>query len=267
MHGTDTFTLQSLSFAGATSRWRTEAMRSHSTARLIHVSKGQGRMTVAGLTTGYGPNNLIYIPAGTMYGMDVGPSVFGQVLTLPDTTGWPAERFHLRLRDVDPQREVIGLLENIERELKPSGDIRAARCYLGLLTIFIERQLGATVEPSENDRSDTAAARLVARYTNLVGREFKTGQNVADYAARLNVTPTHLTRSCRKTCGHSASQLLRDRIHFAACTMLKDTQTPVSRIAADLGFRSAAYFTRSFQEKAGLTPSAFRRMQGQSAVR
>ena len=58
---TPALALAPLSFSGPNARWRTEAMRSHATGRLIHITKGQGRITVAGLTNGYGPNNLIYI--------------------------------------------------------------------------------------------------------------------------------------------------------------------------------------------------------------
>jgi len=77
-------------------RWRTEAMRSHSSPRLIFVGRGQGRITIAGLTSGFGANNLIYIPAGTMYGFEVGPTVFGQMLTIPAamSTEWPLEPIH-----------------------------------------------------------------------------------------------------------------------------------------------------------------------------
>ena len=245
-------------------RWRTEAMRSHDSARLIHISKGQGRITVAGLTNGYGPNNLIFIPPHTMYGMEVGPTVFGQSLTVPDTTGWPDAPFHLRMLDVDPQKEAVSLLESIERELQPNGDMRAASCYFGLLSIFIERQL-RTRDPANIDtRRSSAAAKLVARYTTMISHDYSRDLSVADYAARLKVTPTHLTRCCRKTCGRSALALLNDRIHYEACLMLRQTAEPIQSIAQTLGFQSPAYFTRSFQEKAGQTPSDFRKSRVQS---
>ena len=73
------------------------------------------------------------------------------------------------------------------------------------------------------------------------------------------VTPTHLSRACRNACGKSASRLLADRVHFEARRMLQDTDMTVSEISRRLGFRSAAYFTRAFQGKTGLTPTAFRR--------
>ncbi|SIT79111.1 transcriptional regulator, AraC family [Yoonia rosea] len=250
--------LATLTHGGPASRWRTEAMRSHSTARLIHITKGQGRITVAGLTNGYGPNNLIYIPPHTMYGIEVGPTVFGQIMTLPASEGWPDAPFHLRLLDVVPQKELVSLIEAIERELKPTGDPRAALCHFGLLGIFVERQLAGRNPATIDARRTTAAAKLVAQYTSLIAQDFHSDRSVASYAATLGVTPTHLARSCRQTCGRSALSLLNDRIHYEACTLLRDTTIPVQEIAKRLGFSSPAYFTRSFQEKSGQAPTDFR---------
>lgn len=245
-------------------RWRTEAMRAHRSPRLIFVGRGQGRITVAGLTSGYGANNLIYIPAGTMYGFEVGPTVFCQMLTIPQAMAseWPMDPVHLRLRDVVAQKELIVHLDALERELKSdkTGHSRAAHYQLGLLAIYFERQLELRPADSGDGRADTAAARLVAAYTDLIERDFRNHSGVADYAAKLGVTPTHLTRSCKITCGRSALALLNDRILFEARLLLRDSKVPVNMIATSLGFGSAAYFTRAFQTKAGMTPSQFRKL-------
>jgi AraC-like DNA-binding protein len=241
-------------------RWRTEAMRSHASPRLLCIGKGQGRITLAGLTSGYGPNNLIFIPAHTMYGFEVGPTVFCQMLTIPAAMAneWPEEHAHLRLRDVTAQREFMGIMDALERELKQARNApsRAAHYHLGLLSVFFERQLAG--QTADLKRSDTTAARLVAAYTDLVERDYRMSRGVADYAGSLGVTPTHLTRCCKLTCGRSALALLRDRIHYEACVMLRDTKDPVRQIAAELGFGSAAYFTRAFQARTGHTPTDFR---------
>ncbi len=251
-------------------RWRTEAMRSHSAPRLIFVAKGQGRITIAGLTRGYGTNNLIYIPAGTMYGFEVGPTVFGQMLTIPQAmaTEWPSDPVHLRLRDVVAQKELMSHLDALERELgsdQQSHD-RAALYQLGLLSVFFERQLSTRSDDSGDARERTAAARLVAAFTDLIERDYEQHMRVADYAAKLGVTPTHLSRCCNQTCGKSALTLLNDRILFEARLRLRDTTAPVRQIAADLGFGSAAYFTRAFQAQTGMTPSAFRKKGPLTAV-
>lgn len=251
--------LSPMTFGGPAARWRTEAMRSHDTPRLIHITKGQGRITVAGLTSGYGANNLIYIPPRTMYGLELGPMVFAQIMSLPQGADLGDKPFHLRLRNVAAQKEAQSLFDAIERELQPTGDGRAALCHLGLLSIFTERQRTMREADTMDAMRASAAARLVARYTAMIARDFQTERGVADYAAELGVTPTHLTRCCKETCNLSALRLLNDRIHFEACTLLRSTATPVRDIARNLGFRSAAYFARSFQARAGTSPSDFRR--------
>ena len=251
-------------------RWRTEAMRSHATPRLIFIAKGHGRITVAGLTSGYGPNNLLFLPAHTMYGYDLNPSVFGQMLTIPAAMApeWPEEPCHIRLRDVAQQKEFIGLLDSLERELHSEKDVskRASHYRLGLLSVFFERQLDKyEIGPAEL-RSQTSAARVVAAYTDLIERDYRGDNGVGDYAHALGVTPTHLTRCCKVTCDRSALDLLVDRRHYEACILLRDSKQPVKDIASELGFSSAAYFSRAFQQRAGKSPSQFRKFGAFSRI-
>ena len=82
---------------------------------------------------------------------------------------------------------------------------------------------------------------------------------MGELAASLGVTATHQTRCCQQTCGRSAIELLQDRRIFEARTMLSESKLPIGRIGAELGFASAAYFTRAFQHRTGSSPSAFRR--------
>ena len=263
LDGSNRLALTAFGHASARSRWRTEAMRSHDSARLIFVARGQGRITVAGLTSGYGPNNLIFVPARTMYGFEVGASVFGQIVTIPRAmmTDWPEESRHLRLRDVAAQKALATHLDHLERELQSAlpGAERAAHHHLGLISVFFERQLAAQADDLVDRRHQSAAARLVAAYTDLVERDFHDHKGVADYAAGLGVTPTHLTRCCKQTCGKSALDLLNDRILYEARVLLRDSDSPIREIARSLGFGSAAYFTRAFQGRTGETPSAFRK--------
>ena len=243
--------------------WRTEAMRSHASPRLLFITKGQGRITIAGMTHGYGPNNLIFLPAHVMYGYEAGPTVFGTMLTIPNAMSgeWPDEPVHLRLRNVQAQKQAAAMCDAMEQELNAAKQThsRAAHYHLGLLSIFFERQMSSTQARATDERTEGSAARLVAAYTDLIERDYRNAQGVADFAASLGVTPTHLTRCCNQTCGRSALALLRDRITYEACLLLRETRTPVAQIAKDLGFRSAAYFTRSFQSKMGHTPSHFRK--------
>ncbi|WP_103255879.1 helix-turn-helix transcriptional regulator [Tabrizicola aquatica] len=258
---TSSFRLVAIPRLAAGGRWRVEAMRSLSEPCLLWFTKGQGRITIAGVTRGYTAHNAIFIPAGVMHGFEAGPQVFGTAvffgrdcdIVLPKTPQ------HLRIREVHAQQEVNILLDSILRELEsdvPAHD-RATQHYMGLLGVWLERQ-ARKAEPGEAPKPD-ATRRLVSRYTTLLERNFRTGMNVGDFAAALGVTPTHLTRCCNAASGRPASALLQDRRIFEARKLLSETKLPVGRIAEQLGFNSAAYFTRAFQHLTGKSPSAFRR--------
>ncbi len=245
-------------------RWRTEAMRSYSQPLLYWFTRGQGRITVQGVTRGYGPHNAVFLPPDTMHGFDMAGQVFGTALFFPKGTNLdlPEDALHLRLRDAQQQAEMALQIESILEELESAGsdeETRAAlRHHVGLLSVWMRRQ--ARSQQGETEASpERAADRLAAAYTALLERDFRTGKGVADYAAELGVTPTHLSRSCKATCGRPASALLQDRLHYEARRMLRETRMPIKDVATELGFRSAAYFTRAFQHRTGVTPSVFRR--------
>jgi len=238
-------------------RWRVEAMRALSEPVLLWFTRGQGRITVAGLTRGYGGHNAVFIPAGTMHGFEAGPGVLGSAVFFGRTPAHPlpARPLHLRLRDAARQAEFTALLDSLRAETESSrpGRERAAALYLGLIGVWLERNAAqADAAPAD------AARRLAQRFTDLIEAEFRTGAGVAAFAERLGVTPTHLTRVCRQTCGRSALGLLHDRRLFEARRLLHDTRLPVKDVASSLGFTSAAYFTRAFQHATGQTPSDFR---------
>lgn len=241
-------------------RWRVEAMRAISEPMFLWFTKGQGRITISGVTRGYTAHNAVFIPPGVMHGFEVGPQVFGTAVffgrdttvTLPETPQ------HLRIREVHAQQEVNVILDSIQREIDsdvPAHD-RATRHYLGLLGVWLERQ---SVRAAPEQPKPDAARRLVARYTALLEQEFRKGTGVGEFAAALGVTPTHLTRCCRIACGRSAIEVLQDRRIFEARKLLAETRMPVARIGEALGFTSPAYFTRCFQHLTGRSPTAFRR--------
>jgi AraC family transcriptional activator of pobA len=248
--------LARIAFGG---RWRTEAMRSYGQPLLLWFLRGQGRITVSGVTHGYGAHHAVYLPPGTMHGFEMTGQVVGTAVYFPRTAdlGLPEDPVHMSFREAQQHGELTMLIENLQRELegeRPGRD-RALLHHGGLISVWLERELmrdpGIELYPD-------ASRRIAAAFTALVEQDFRTGKSVHDYAAALGVTPTHLTRACNIACGRPASSLLTDRIHYEARRLLAETRKPVKDIARELGFTSAAYFTRAFQKQTGLTPSAFR---------
>ena len=255
--------LTPLSRLAAGGKWRVESMRALREPVLLWFLQGQGRITMAGSTRVYGPNTAVFIPAGVMHGFEVPTRVQGSAVFFGRNHGLdlPPQPHFLRPRDPMSQKELMGILEAIQRELESarSGSQRAAQHHLGLLGVWIDRQLDRERGFETPASKPGAAQRLAARYVALLERDFRSNRAVADYAEALGVTPTHLTRACRAASGKGAHQILEDRLLFEARRLLIETRMPIKDVAALLGFNSPGYFTRAFQKTAGMTPSAFRK--------
>jgi AraC-like DNA-binding protein len=197
-----------------------------------------------------------------MHGFTVTPAVLGSVvrLTSDDAGIWPSEPLHLRIREVHLQRELTGLIDAIEHEVAGAKNhaTTALRHHAGLLGIWFARTADAIEAASAQAPEATAAQRLTEAFTALVERDYRKPVGVQHFAARLGITPTHLSRACRQTSGRAALDILVDRRHFEACRLLRDTAIPIQRIAAQSGFSSPAYFTRAFRSRTGQSPTQFR---------
>ena len=60
-----------------------------------------------------------------MYGFEFGPSVFGQMLTIPAAMAaeWPDKAIHLRLRDVIAQKELRIWSKHLNANLETTDKI------------------------------------------------------------------------------------------------------------------------------------------------
>ncbi len=248
--------LQSLLQRGA---WRMETPHSSDRARLYWVTKGQGRVTTHGVTRGFSQHTAIFLPPRTMYSFELPPHIFGTRICFPDdlNSQLPEDVLILRIKDSKQQGELTQVLDQLTTEVRnaSSGWFAAARSYSALVAVQLDR-LHASCSVSAGIVG--TAQRIVEGYTALIEEHLTDGLTVKDYAQMLGITPTHLTRVCREVTGKTASNLLHERVIAEARRMLEDTEIPIRQIARDLGFGSAAYFTRAFGQRAGVTPSAAR---------
>jgi AraC family transcriptional regulator, transcriptional activator of pobA len=244
----------------ARAEWRYGTLHSKPHAQLFWFTRGQGRFTIGAITRGYGPHTAVFIPARVMMSLDLSAQAQGVLVRLPvdPTLGLPAQSVHLRVGTVEAQSTLSGYFDMIERELAGFGSARdqALRAWGLLISVWIARQLDKQDGSILRDRTHI----LAEKYAELLEQTFRNGKGVAEYAEALGVTPTHLSRICRDSAGRPALAILQERLMHEACTLLVDTDLPARTIAEELGFSSAAYFTRSFSNLTGRTPSEFRRL-------
>lgn len=239
--------------------WRMELQHSYDTDMILWITRGQGRGVLQGVRRGIGTHNLIWVPAGVCLSLDLGKQGSGIAVEIPagQGLGFPPDLLQLRVRDVHAQLELTAHFDVMARELRegrPYAD-EALRAEAALVSVWLRRQLLLTPpEPRE-----TASERLARAYAALMAQEFHRGRSMADLAQDLGVTPTHLSRVCKDVAGQTAADLLTERLVHAARDRIERTDLPFQVIAADLGFGSAAYFTRFVQTHTKQSPTALRR--------
>jgi len=240
--------------------WRVELPHSSPCHALVWITRGQGRFTVEGLRRGLGVHNALAIPAGTLFSLDTGSQNFGLVCLIPPggPVLMPDTPQHLRVREVHAQAELTAMLDAMQREqalARPFND-EALQAHATLMTVWLRR---AMIDHGVATQHKTAAERLIMAYCALVERDYASGKPMAEYARALGVTPTHLTRSCRQCAGLTAAELLTQRTLHAALCLIEDGEDPIRHVAAQLGFASAAYFSRFVLHHTGQSPSALRK--------
>ncbi len=247
--------------------WRILLLHERDTHLLFWVTRGQGRVVVNGVRRGVGAHNALFIPAGTLFSLDLGPQALGQVIESPAglTGRMPREPMHLRARDALAQAELTGEIEAMQREISQDRPLlqEALTARLGLISVWLQRQFGAGFADTPRE---TAGQRLARRFSDLVIRDFRQDKAMGAYADELEVTPTHLTRICRECCGKTAADILTERRVYEARRLLARPEPAIKDVARHLGFQSAAYFTRFVQQHTGMTPTLLRR-QAQSRPR
>lgn len=236
--------------------WRNSGHYGRNRHALIWTTRGQGRIVIAGSRKGVGAHNAIFIPAGTMFSLDMG-QMFGSILWLsPDLDlQTPDKVLHLRMREVQKSGELTSLLDAIQQELNSEKleNTRAALAYANLCLVWLDRHH----QDSANTRIP-ASEKLLGKYCALIEEKYETGIKTQEYAKELRVTLTHLSRVCKRQCGTTAADLLADRIMIEAREKLMKEDASIRSISVKMNFSTPGNFTRFFLRHSGESPQSFR---------
>lgn len=251
--------IQTLAQISQRGSWQVDLAHAREYAMLIWITKGQGLALLDGRRRGVGLHNAFYIPAGHLFSLALGRPGFALVVRWPKDSGamLPEYPLHLRTRDAPVQNELTILLDALGREQDESRPFfhDATRAHGDLIAIWLQRQ--TAVHLPELPR-DTPSRTLSRTYCQRLAAGGFARARMADHAEAMNVTPTHLSRVTKSETGRSAAALLSETTLHAAKTALMTSNTPIGEIASQLGFASAAYFTRFMHRHTGQSPSNLR---------
>jgi AraC family transcriptional activator of pobA len=219
---------------------------------------------------------VILIPSGTIHAFKFRAESQGYVLTfdlasLLSQTGAPHQ---------GPIAQMFSLPRTIDLTADAALGARLAQIFGSLLQEFRQPDgykspvigwLASSVlwvlaaHPASHSSTSKPAARddlaRLWRFRQLVERRYPQHWPVTRYARQLAVSATSLNRLCRSLTGITAFELIQQRVALEARRRLVYAPMSVAAIAAELGFKDPAYFSRFFRKHSGMSPATFRRRQ------
>ena len=255
--------------------WRIGSHRHAGLCQCVFVTAGPVVADLEGSTAELRGPTLIIIPAGAVHGFGFRDDSLGYVLTVN------LDRLLSMANSV--QQAPIAALFSVPRVIGLASDpglaARAAALFASLIQEFRQPespgpQVGwlacsvlwilssgthATTAMQSNDGYELDRLR---RFRLLVETHYQKHWPVKRYARQLALSESSLNRICRNLTGGTAFDIVQQRLALEARRRLVYVAGSVAGVAADLGFKDAAYFCRFFRRHAGVSPTEFRRHQG-----
>ncbi len=92
-----------------------------------------------------------------------------------------------------------------------------------------------------------------------IAENFSMPLTLEDVAARINLTPTYLSRKFKQATGSTFKEYTNSIRIRQACQMLLTTDDSITKIAFNCGFNSSNYFKDCFRHINGVSPRTFRK--------
>jgi AraC-like DNA-binding protein len=173
--------------------------------------------------------------------------------------GFSAQVFSITVPQYTKLREPELFYENLDRLIQLDTHIHlnsdTAAYEQQQLFLQVLRQLSAAREPEASTPSKLCAQKA-ASYLRSHYKHEVSAQELGDM---LNFHPVYIARCMQKEFGCSPFEYLaRFRIEQAKLLMVR-TDLSIARIAEEVGFQNAAYFSTCFNRYEGTTPRSYRR--------
>ena len=126
------------------------------------------------------------------------------------------------------------------------------------LSLVAENNLRQLAQPEPRVATDDPMLERVMAYVeqNIANSE----ANVGDMASAAATSRSGLQRKLRTAMGITPQDLLREARIKHACQLLQHTDKTVAEVAYACGFTDPKYFSRTFKQSTGRSPSEYKRM-------
>jgi AraC family transcriptional activator of pobA len=256
--------------------WKIATHRHAGLCQCVYVTSGPVEAQLEEASAASSGPVIFIIPSGTVHGFGFLAETRGYVLT--------ADLDRLMGMAGPAHQAAIAALFSIPRcialEAEPSLAMRLSQFFESLMREFNQPEsvlvpvsgwlacsilwIIASTHPAASHAAPFAPSDLdrLRRFRVLLESHYLQHWPVKRYARELALSESSLNRLCASLTGNSAFVLIQQRLALESRRRLVYVAGSVAAIAAELGFNDPAYFCRFFRKHAGLSPTEFRRLQG-----
>ncbi len=149
------------------------------------------------------------------------------------------------------------IVPHLTQTVHRSRESRAARHGRYDTQLYVERMLSTVLDGVI--RSRPRRSTNIRDLLNDIARHPTRALSLTEAAARMHLSPGHLSKLFKSVTGCTFVSYVTDRRISRARLMLASTEMPVQKIAAELDFKQVNYFSRVFRSLTGMSPSEYRR--------
>ena len=100
--------------------------------------------------------------------------------------------------------------------------------------------------------------KISKAFGELVLQHYTHERNVAFYAEKMGITPSHLSTTVKHVTGKTCSEIISSMVIVEAKTKLKESTMSIQEIAYSLNFPSLSFFGKYFKRHVGVGPQEYR---------
>lgn len=155
--------------------------------------------------------------------------------------------------------DIVDLEEMTERRDAPTGGAQLVRLYMEALFIGLARKNSAVLHAERVSVAveDENEGKIVQVIRSMLQENLQNTITLNDICARLCFSKTYIKALFKRKTGTSIMQYLIELRISAAKRLLDEGTQSCGEIAESCGFSSVHYFSRTFKNHTGMTPTAY----------
>ncbi len=153
------------------------------------------------------------------------------------------------------QRHISNLMENMIASMAGESENEDVinQYSMGLVFLYLLNHMDKLAHNSSQSYEDV----VIQATLKYIDTQYRTAV-LSHIAEDFNQSLSSVSRLIKKNTGYTFVELLMRKRFQKALMFLVETELPVEKIAANIGYENQSYFYRQFKARYGMTPSQYR---------